>query len=172
LPSARGLDGDGRGRDRRRVLRRGGHGTGRVDDAAADQVGVLVGLGVGPSEYFCGRGKTWYHSLLRPVCGLPSFADIFLGKANMTRSKTVDLIFRHPFTLKGLDGPAPPGTYRVDIEEEQIDGLSFVAYRRLATFIRLPMAGHGPGSTQSFLVDPKDLADAQDRDLAAGAPIG
>jgi hypothetical protein len=50
--------------------------------------------------------------------------------------------------------------------------LSFLAYRRLATFIRLPMAGHGPGSTQSFLVDPKDLADAQDRGLAASVALG
>jgi hypothetical protein len=84
----------------------------------------------------------------------------------------MDVTFRHVFTLKGFERPAPPGTYRVDIEEERIDGLSFLAYRRLATFIRLPMAGHGSGSTQSFLVDPKDLADAQDRHAAAGAPIG
>jgi hypothetical protein len=105
-------------------------------------------------------------------CELRSFVNVILEKAIMTRSKTLDLTFRQPFTLKGLEGTAPPGTYRVDIEEERIDGLSFLAYRRLATFIRLPMAGYGPGSTQSFLVDPKDLADAQDRDLAAGAPIG
>ena len=90
----------------------------------------------------------------------------------MMRHTSLEITFRYVFTLKGLERPAPPGTYRVDIEEERIDGLSFLAYRRLATFIRLPMTGHGSGSAQSFLVDPKDLADAQDRDLAAGAPTG
>jgi hypothetical protein len=56
----------------------------------------------------------------------------------MIRDTTMDVTFRHVFTIKGLESPVPPGTYRVDIEEEQIDGLSFLAYRRLATFIRVP----------------------------------
>jgi hypothetical protein len=87
----------------------------------------------------------------------------------MVRSTTAEVTFRHPFTLKGLESAAPPGTYRVDIEEERIEGLSFLAYRRLATFIRLPLTGHGSGSAQSFLVDPKDLDEAQERDATAGA---
>jgi hypothetical protein len=87
----------------------------------------------------------------------------------MTRSTTADVTFRHPFTLKGLEDTVPPGTYRVDTEEERIEGLSFLAYRRLATFIRLPMAGHGSGSTQSLLVDPKELEQALARDAVADA---
>jgi hypothetical protein len=87
----------------------------------------------------------------------------------MTRSTTTDVTFRHPFTLNGLEGPAPPGTYRIDVEEERIEGVSFLAYRRLATFIRLPMAGHGSGSTQSLLVDPKELEQALARDAVADA---
>jgi hypothetical protein len=109
--------------------------------------------------------------LLELICIPSGCTHLFCGDTIMLRTKTTDITFRHPFTLKGLERPAPPGTYRVDIEEEQIDGLSFLAYRRLATFIRLPMTGHGLGSTQSLLVDPKDLADAQERGLAAGAPI-
>ena len=85
----------------------------------------------------------------------------------------MEITFRHPFALKGLEDAVPPGTYRVDIEEERIEGLSFLAYRRLATFIRLPLAGHGPGSAQSFLVDPKELDEARERDAAAAdAPAG
>ena len=84
----------------------------------------------------------------------------------------MEVTFRYPFTLTGLESAAPPGTYRVDIEEERIDGLSFLAYRRLATFIRLPMTGHGSGSTQSFLVDPKELERALARDAAADAIEG
>ena len=59
----------------------------------------------------------------------------------MIRATTMDITFRHAFALKGLGRLVPPGTYRIDIEEEQIDGLSFLAYRRLATFIRVPVAG-------------------------------
>ena len=87
----------------------------------------------------------------------------------MTRSTTTDVTFRHPFTLKGLENAVPPGTYRIDVEEERIEGVSFLAYRRLATFIRLPVAGHGSGSTQSLLVDPKELERAQERDAAVNA---
>ena len=73
---------------------------------------------------------------------------------------------RHPFALKGLESAVPPGTYRIDIEEEQIDGLSFPAYRRLATFIRVPVAGRS-GCSQDLLVDAKELELA--RDSAADA---
>ena len=84
----------------------------------------------------------------------------------MTRSTTTEVTFRHPFALEGLEGAVPPGTYRVDVEEEPIDGLSFLAHRRLATFIRVPVAGRG-GSVQSLLVDPKKLEQALARDAAA-----
>jgi hypothetical protein len=86
------------------------------------------------------------------------------------RSKTLHVTFRHPFALKGLNRVVPAGTYCVDVEEEQIDGLSFLAYRRLATFIRVPTPGRGANSVQAFLVDPKELAAAQARDSAADAP--
>ena len=43
----------------------------------------------------------------------------------MIRATTMDIAFRHPFALKGLGSAVPPGTCRIDIEEEQIDGLSF-----------------------------------------------
>jgi hypothetical protein len=84
----------------------------------------------------------------------------------MIRSTTMNATFRHTFALKGLERPIPPGTYRVDVEEELIDGLSFLAYRGLATFIKVPMATHS-GSIQSLLVDPKELEQALTRDAAA-----
>ena len=90
----------------------------------------------------------------------------------MMRHTSLEVTFRHPASLRGLERAVAPGTYRVDIEEERIEGLSFLAYRRLATFIRLPVAGHGPGSAQSFLVDPKELDEARERDAAANAATG
>jgi hypothetical protein len=91
----------------------------------------------------------------------------------MMRSTTTEITFRHAFALKGHASAVPPGTYRVDVEEEPIEGLSFLAYRRLSTFIRLPLAGRGgSGSTQSLLVDPKELEQALERDAAADAGAG
>ena len=77
-----------------------------------------------------------------------------------------------PVRSKGQPSNFPAGTYHVDIEEEQIEGLSFLAYRRLATFIRVPVAGHGAGSSESLLVDPKELEQALARDAAADAATG
>src|SRR5688500_17629793 len=76
------------------------------------------------------------------------------------KSATVRITFHRSFTMKGLEGTVPPGTYCLETEEEDIDGLSFVARRCLATFLWLPVTGHGAGSSQCFRVDPKDLEEA------------
>ncbi len=57
-----------------------------------------------------------------------------------TLSKTV--VFSKPFLLKGVDRILPAGDYRVVTDEELIEGLSFPAYRRVATMI-LPSGGSG-----------------------------
>ena len=59
----------------------------------------------------------------------------------MMRSTIERVTFRHAFTLRGVDERQPPGTYEVETDEEPIVGLSFLAYRRVATAIRIPMAG-------------------------------
>ena len=76
------------------------------------------------------------------------------------------LTFDHPFTLMGADGVQPAGTYTVDIDEDLIEGLSFLAYQRVATTIHLPL-GSG-GSVQAVRVDPGELA-AGRREAAAPA---
>ena len=53
-----------------------------------------------------------------------------------TSSKTVT--FRRPFRLKGVDRMLPPADYRVVTDEELIEGVSFAAYRRIATMIFVP----------------------------------
>jgi hypothetical protein len=81
------------------------------------------------------------------------------------RTTRTTVTFRHPFSLKGADGPLPAGDYRVLTDEELIDGLSFLAYRRVATLI-FPLA-IGPNSAGMLTIDPQDLAAAQERDRAA-----
>lgn len=54
------------------------------------------------------------------------------------RTTTRTLVFPKPFTLTGFDEPLPAGVYVVEIDEEQIDNLSFAAYRRTGVRLRLP----------------------------------
>jgi hypothetical protein len=82
-------------------------------------------------------------------------------EARVTR-KTVS--FRHPFVLAGVDGEHRAGSYVVEITEEPIAGLSFIAYRRVSTAIILASRQFGPASRQVVSIDPQDLAAAQARD--------
>jgi hypothetical protein len=72
--------------------------------------------------------------------------------------------FLHPFSLAGVDGQQGPGTFTVEVIEEPIGGLSFVAYRRVSTTIILPSAQYGYASKQAVTVDPRDLQAAQEKD--------
>jgi hypothetical protein len=83
------------------------------------------------------------------------------------RMTTNSVQFAFPFLIGGMDGPQAPGTYEVQTIEEQIDGLSFVAYRRLSTTIT-PSIGSKTNSVRQITeIDPMDLAAALDRDAAA-----
>jgi hypothetical protein len=59
----------------------------------------------------------------------------------------------------------PAGGYRVVTDEELIDGLSFPAYRRVATMIFVPAQSHA-STLEMVTIDPHDLQAAQDRDHA------
>ena len=77
--------------------------------------------------------------------------------------------FAHPFTLPDVEGEQPPGAYAVETTEMPIDGLSFIAYRRVSTTIILASSQFGPGSRQIVTIDPLDLEAAQKRDAAKTA---
>ena len=62
-----------------------------------------------------------------------------------TTSKVITFV--HPFALPGLDHAQPSGAYTVQTDEEPIEGLSFLAYRRVATVIFLPLH---PGQSDPF----------------------
>jgi hypothetical protein len=70
------------------------------------------------------------------------------------------VIFDRPFSLSAVDEVQPAGTYTVEIDEELIEGLSFLAYRRVATTIYLPLRPGGAGSVQAVKVDPRELTAA------------
>jgi hypothetical protein len=76
-----------------------------------------------------------------------------------TRSETVT--FCRPFVLEGLDGVQPAGRYTVETDEELLPTVSHTAYRRLATWFRLPALSADGGSTggrsQVAAIDPIEL---------------
>lgn len=74
--------------------------------------------------------------------------------------------FLRPFALGGVDGDIPPGQYAVEIAEEQLSGLSFVAYRRVSTSITIPVGQKACDGWQVVAIDPTDLERALARDAA------
>ena len=87
----------------------------------------------------------------------------------MTERTTDSLAtFRHPFTLRDIVGTQPSGTYQVETVELAIDGLSFVAFRRVSTTITLPAVGSSAIRREFVEIDPTDLATALQRDASSG----
>jgi hypothetical protein len=66
--------------------------------------------------------------------------------------------FRRPFVLTALETAQPAGTYRLVTEEEEIPGLSFIAFRRTATMLHLPALTGTGGTHQVVSVDPVEWA--------------
>ncbi len=84
-----------------------------------------------------------------------------------TRSKHTTLTFSNAFPLSEVDRPLPAGTYRVVVDEEDIPGLSFLAFRRTATMLQVPALSAPGGPTEMILVNPDELAAALEADRAA-----
>jgi hypothetical protein len=78
------------------------------------------------------------------------------------RTTRETVTFNHPFSLMAVDDVQPAGTYMIDIDEELIEGLSFLAYRRIATTIYLPLHQGSHGSVQAVRVDPRELTAAHE----------
>jgi hypothetical protein len=86
-----------------------------------------------------------------------------------TRQTSKAVVFRHPFVLKGVTRALPPGTYRVVTDEEQIEELSFPAYRRVATVIFVPAESGNASAVEMVTVDPRGLQADQELDLKRAA---
>jgi hypothetical protein len=72
----------------------------------------------------------------------------------MTIRTTVTAVtFTHAFKLPNMDEAYPPGTYDIETDEEALDTMEHVGYRRTATRIRL----RNGGTTQVLQIDRRDL---------------
>lgn len=77
-----------------------------------------------------------------------------------TRHTQETVTFTRPFVISGHTQQLPAGAYLVEIEEEPIEGASFVAYRRTATTLLVERVPGRPGENQAWSVNPAALASA------------
>jgi hypothetical protein len=84
------------------------------------------------------------------------------------RTTRTTVTFTRPFALGGIEGVQPAGTYTVETDEELLLGLSFPAYRRVATLMFLPSQPGGATSGRVAAIDPSELEAARARDAATG----
>jgi hypothetical protein len=81
-----------------------------------------------------------------------------------TRVTTRVVTFEKAFMLDEIEGILPAGSYRVETEEETLDNVSFVAYRRIATHIFVPSRNGPSGGAQMWEIHPNGLTEALARD--------
>ena len=80
----------------------------------------------------------------------------------LRRTRDQTWTFSKAFALNGVDRLLPPGSYRVVTDEELIEGLSFPAYRRVATMMFVP--GSNGSSLEMLTIDPAELQAVHGRD--------
>ncbi|WP_112810870.1 hypothetical protein [Ensifer sp.] len=74
---------------------------------------------------------------------------------NRTKHRTVH--FSEPFRLPEVEGMLAAGDYEVDDDEELIEGISWLAYHRVATFIKLPPTADNDHRMRMVAIAPDEL---------------
>lgn len=82
------------------------------------------------------------------------------------RSTKSTVTFSNPFSLPGYPGDLPAGGYELLVEEEPLQGLSFEAYRRTATYLIVPGRGKRTRHTALVSICYDDLKEALSRDAS------
>lgn len=59
-------------------------------------------------------------------------------KSMTVRTTETTITFRHPFWMSCFDRSQPAGTYRLVFDDDEILGVSFLAYQRSATMLHTP----------------------------------
>lgn len=82
------------------------------------------------------------------------------------RTTETEITFTHAFRLESLSEPLGAGTYRLVVDEELIEGLSFTAYRRVGTHLEIPAISIAVTRRQFLQVSPSEIDEALARDVA------
>jgi hypothetical protein len=83
------------------------------------------------------------------------------------RTIETEITFAHSFVLNSLMVPLEAGTYRLIVDEEEIEGLSFSAFRRTNTQLEIPAIGTDSGSRQRLHVSSQEIETALAKDSRA-----
>lgn len=81
-----------------------------------------------------------------------------------SRTRQEIIHFGAAFFLPGFEAPQPAGDYRVDYDEESIDGASWVGWHNVGTFLHLPAITACSSTSQMMPVDFGDLQIALEKD--------
>jgi len=86
----------------------------------------------------------------------------------MERTTETEITFTHPFVLSSLIVPLEAGTYRLIVDEEEIEGLSFSAFRRTSTQLEIPSVTTAIGTRQRLRVTSQEIETALAKDARTG----
>jgi len=81
-----------------------------------------------------------------------------------TRTTHRTVTFTRPFRLAEVNDELPAGDYVVETDEEAIDGVSFLAWRRVGTFMYLPSPTRNGTLTRTVMIDAAGLEDVLRQD--------
>ncbi len=89
----------------------------------------------------------------------------------LTRSTRSMVTFSNDFMIGDSQWELPPGTYEILVEEELLQGISFEAYRRTATYLMVRGRRSNTGQTTMQLTTKEDLEHAIACDQALSETI-
>ncbi|MCH2163415.1 MAG: hypothetical protein MK098_02000 [Marinovum sp.] len=89
----------------------------------------------------------------------------------LTRSTRSTTTFSHDFMIGDSQQELPPGSYEILVQEELMQGLSFEAYRRTATYLIVRGRGREAGQTMMKIITKEELEHAIAYDRALSATI-
>ncbi|WP_298975049.1 hypothetical protein [uncultured Roseobacter sp.] len=78
----------------------------------------------------------------------------------LTRSTRSMVTFSNDFMIGDSQRQFPAGTYEILVEEELLQGISFEAYRRTATYLMVQGRGSNAGQTTMQVITQEDLEHA------------
>jgi len=75
-----------------------------------------------------------------------------------------EITFANPFVLDGLVVPLEAGTYRLVVDEQLIEGLSFPSYQPVATHLEIPAISAQLVKRQFLQVSADEIEEALQKD--------
>ncbi len=99
-------------------------------------------------------------STLAPMATAESSAFFQWRPGMLTRSTRSMVTFSNDFMIGDSQRELAAGTYEIVVEEELMQGLSFEAYRRIATYLMVQERGSKAGQTTMQVITQEDLEHA------------